>query len=372
MSARLTPEGEAIWQDLRQHMDWNEGFALVFLFAANIRLTDIFRSRLEQFFIGKTTRMQEIHYQPGQPDWLLQTMQSLLDRDEQYRVLHAPVWLALHHVQDEQALARYRQLLMRLNERRDVWRSVYPAPMILVLPEVLRPEIAALVPDLWSIRSLDEQLGDALLQSGAEHEPARSVAADALDSPRYFEIPATQQVILDEWQRLLQKATGAPERQYLLAGSRALAVYRQYGRLSEAGQVAETLLAWTRQLGEGDTPESLRDLSVSLDKVGAVAQQQGRWSDAQSAYEESLGLSRRLKALLGDTPESLRDLSVSLYKLALLQIAQQKVDCAMPMLQEGLVICERLATMQPDIPAYTEGVDFFSRILDRITEQSTA
>ncbi len=65
----------------------------------------------------------------------------------------------------------------------------------------------------------------------------------------------------------------------------------------------------------GDTPEVLRDLSVSLDKVGDATRARGRLEEAERAYAESLAVRRVLRQRLGDTPEVLRDLSVSLNKV---------------------------------------------------------
>jgi hypothetical protein len=62
----------------------------------------------------------------------------------------------------------------------------------------------------------------------------------------------------------------------------------------------------------GETPESLRDLSVSLIKVGDVWAAQRQWQDALACYQESLQVRRQIVAEFGKTPESLRDLSVSL------------------------------------------------------------
>jgi tetratricopeptide (TPR) repeat protein len=74
--------------------------------------------------------------------------------------------------------------------------------------------------------------------------------------------------------------------------------------------------------------ESLRDLSVSLNKVGGVAERQGDWTQAESAYRESLALRRQLVERLGGTPESLRDLSVSLDNLG--GVAERQGDWRRP------------------------------------------
>ena len=66
----------------------------------------------------------------------------------------------------------------------------------------------------------------------------------------------------------------------------------------------------------GKTPESLRDLSVALDRVGDVWAAQLQWQDALACYQESLQVRRQIVAEFGETPESLRDLLVSHAKMA--------------------------------------------------------
>lgn len=371
MNARLNSKGEELWQELRQHLEWSDGFALFFLFASNIALTNIFKYRLERFFVGKTTRLQEILYQPDNPKWLEHTILKLLNRDEQWRLLHAPVWIALHHTQDATALNQYRQLLLRLNERRDVWRNAYPAPMLFVLPESLKPEIASLIPDLWSVRVATEYWNDSLLQMDAVAEGVRETqmpvyaAADSGHCP----VPESQQPVVDEWLRLSSK-TGDIRREHLIVADRVLAVYQRYGWLAEARQAAGLMESWARKLNQSDTPESLRDLSISLDNVGDVAKQQGRWGDAQSAYEESLGIRRRLCAMLGETPEALRDLAVSLSKSGDLCTGQNQL--AAPYYLEGLEIGKRLAQMLPDLPDYAMVQPFFQSRLDTLSRDAIA
>ncbi len=72
---------------------------------------------------------------------------------------------------------------------------------------------------------------------------------------------------------------------------------RPRGQAQATGRRPSTVYAraWrsSRQLvaQHGGTPEALRDLSVSLDNVGRVAQAQGDWAQAESVYRESLALS---------------------------------------------------------------------------------
>ncbi len=55
----------------------------------------------------------------------------------------------------------------------------------------------------------------------------------------------------------------------------------------------------------GDTPQALRDLSVSLEKAGSVERDQGDLAAAREAYRESLDIGRQLRHALGDTPQAL-------------------------------------------------------------------
>ena len=76
-------------------------------------------------------------------------------------------------------------------------------------------------------------------------------------------------------------------------------------------------LALDRRLVDayGETPQALRDLSVSLDRLGDVQRETGEVAAATAAYEESLALRRRLVDAYGETPQALRDLSISLNRL---------------------------------------------------------
>ena len=49
----------------------------------------------------------------------------------------------------------------------------------------------------------------------------------------------------------------------------------------------------------GETPQALRDLSVSLDRLGDARRDSGVLPDAVVAYEESLSLGRRLLEVMG-------------------------------------------------------------------------
>ena len=60
----------------------------------------------------------------------------------------------------------------------------------------------------------------------------------------------------------------------------------------------------------------LRDLSISLIKLGDAQLAAHQVEQALEAYQESLGLRRQLREVLGDSPQVLDDLAVSLERLA--------------------------------------------------------
>ena len=92
----------------------------------------------------------------------------------------------------------------------------------------------------------------------------------------------------------------------------ALGVGERFGVYDAAAAAAEESLGIRRGLVDVlDTPGSRRDLSMSLDNVGRVAEARGDWGAAGRAYEESLQVARGLVDVL-DTPGSRRDLSMSL------------------------------------------------------------
>ena len=96
----------------------------------------------------------------------------------------------------------------------------------------------------------------------------------------------------------------------------ALGIGERFGAYDAAAAAATESLGVRRGLVDVlGTPESRRDLSVSLDNVGRVARARGDWGAAGRAYEESLDLARELADSLG-TPESLHDLVISLGNLA--------------------------------------------------------
>ena len=103
-----------------------------------------------------------------------------------------------------------------------------------------------------------------------------------------------------EWEKVRHHA---PERINLALGWSAVDALCAASALHDAATAAAAVLAAARARLANAPDESgrLRDLSVSLNKVGQVAWARGALGEAEAAYRESLGLSRQLAGRLGDT-----------------------------------------------------------------------
>ena len=117
-----------------------------------------------------------------------------------------------------------------------------------------------------------------------------------------------------------------------------LSIGERFGAYDAAAAAVKESLGVRRGLVDVlGTPESRRDLSVSLNNVGRVAQARGDWRAAGRAYEESLGIRRSLARSLG-TLGSRRDLSVSLNNVGRVAEARGDWDAAEQAYEESLEI----------------------------------
>ena len=100
----------------------------------------------------------------------------------------------------------------------------------------------------------------------------------------------------------------------------------------------------------GESPEALRDWSVSLEKVGEVQRVLGDVTGARERHEKSLNVRERLVRLTGESPEALRDWSVSLDKVGDVQRLLGDVTGARARYTESLKVSERLVALTGESP----------------------
>jgi len=95
-------------------------------------------------------------------------------------------------------------------------------------------------------------------------------------------------------------------------------IARNQGDLNTSEAVCREWVRRSRARLESDpsSQQALRDLSVSLSKLGDAQRDQGELQQATAAFQESLQIRRRLLGTYGESPQTLRDLAVCLYNLS--------------------------------------------------------
>jgi exonuclease VII small subunit len=94
-------------------------------------------------------------------------------------------------------------------------------------------------------------------------------------------------------------------------------------------------------MAELGTPQSRRDVNLSLERVADIEQARGDLDGALARYEEGLEIRRALMAELG-TPQSRRDVSALLQIVADIEQARGNLDGALARYEESLLIAHRL------------------------------
>ena len=367
---------EAVWERLRAEFVLHEGFWLALLFGAQApdvaelvaRTRDLARTQVKHVVtLTLTERAGEA---------------AVLSR---LLAAHS-AGLAVTWVLDDEALTADRvrlwsRLLRRLNERRDALAAVHPAALLLACPAGSLPLVRDTAPDLWSIRSLTATLDTAAKATAAAPatptaaspgrseltpvpgepiQPSREVkvllrrAASALRSARTdLAVEASlgaldaassrdDELLAHAWLAQVraeqdEPAEAARHARIALEGRRPLELDTTVALLdilsssldSEIALDATTaLVELHRELVQRspDSPTTLRDLSISLNKIAGIQKERGQLEDALSAYTESLDLRRRILTTYGETPQSLRDLSVSQNNVAGIQKQCEQLD----------------------------------------------
>ncbi len=359
----LNKQGEDEWLRVKQYLEWSDHFALGFIFTDNPGIVKIFRERFADIYRARITRMEIPS--PEKPSLLFDgLLPELLDPPVHLQALKAPYWVDLTRQKGEEWTTARLNFLMRLNEHRETLRKALKRPLVLVLPVEERDLIKKLVPDLWSIRDFSLVTGP-WLETGTSPPPARP--SDQGNS--VLSMSSYEKFLVDVWQKLKKEDNAS--RGFLFAGELAFDVCLKTGHYELATEIAQTMTDSARKIIDsvGETPESLRDLSVSLNKVGDTAKAMGKWDKAQKSFEESLKISRKIIDSVGETPESLRDLSVSLDKMGALALGLEDYEKAKNFFGLALTIAAPLSEAFPHLSDYKNLKDHFLNRLKELDKQ---
>ena len=391
----LSAAGEQAWVRLRRHLDRADRYWLCFVFTEDAIAADVLRERV---VANRRLRAERcVVLRAGGPDELA----GLVDSFEEDAAPPPGCTLVLPVLSStSEWLAGWRSMLYLLNHRRDVLRRRLGG-IVLVAPPAVKPIAQRETTDLWSIVDLivelpteqgemprlppvtgsagavvvstsgldlgdaDDRLADeaaALLALPREElgTTARAritatiAAANARGSTQLaavlllaqadgFSRAADRAAALTLMRQALKlDAVDEQTRIRLLDTAAELAVATS--ELDEAAGYA--LESVDREQARSDalgSPESLRDLSVSLNNVGDIDRARGNLDNAHTAYTRSLTLRERLATQL-NTPEALRDLSVSLDNVGDIDRARGNLDNAHTAYTRSLTLAERLAT----------------------------
>ncbi|MDZ4237075.1 MAG: hypothetical protein U1A81_02875 [Hydrogenophaga sp.] len=299
---------ESAWQTLRSSLEWGQSFGLVFVFSGDARAKQALFQRADDVMLSQVRPFQR----PAVPQanaLLTDLLPLAVNPANAHTQTRMPLWLDLDGHPGNPSWDEARlNFLHRLNERRATLVREHPRTVVLALPLDWTKQAAEAAPDLWTIRQPSVYLAPA--DTPPTESPPRTAADNpAAPTPPSRDLPAS--VV-----RWLAAQEEHPASRSVWSAARAVEAALETGHTELAWQIAERTVADTRTTinALGRTPERLRDLSISLEKRGNVAQALGRLDEAQPAYTEGESLRRALIDEFGRTPERLRDLSISLEK----------------------------------------------------------
>ena len=162
-SFKLGKKSEAAWTELKRHLEWAEGFWVVFLFSPSVISADVLRRRVEEILAkkntGQDTAILKTHA-PSTPDELRDLLGTLLS-EPVADIPSSPVWIQALQTDPSQRQddlkpwqKAWESFLLRANERREVLRERFSNGLVLVAPEGLKTLFREAAPDLWSIRTM--------------------------------------------------------------------------------------------------------------------------------------------------------------------------------------------------------------------------
>lgn len=337
---------------LLRHLEWQEGFSIVFLFVDEVqaeRLRFWLNKRLD--FAGRPLHRLTPDELPGDPAGFTERLLAL-PAELPARV---PVWVeTFRHPADAHWNDSRRVFLARLNERRFLLERDFAHALVVLLPRSFRQAARHIAPDIWHVRAFSDELAAPPVADHAPMSDGRVLAPAMRATPSGKALEAER-----EWDRI---RNSSPERINLAVGWSAVdALCTEDGALFDAGRVASEVLvaARARRALAPDDAGRQRDLALSLDKVGEVAWARGALDEAEAAYRESLGLSRELAARSPDLPSAQDDLAVSLILVG--QGDASRGDFGP--LREAEAILRQLLARYGDNPDYRRHWEWCTRLL---------
>ncbi|MDP2432120.1 MAG: hypothetical protein U1C96_10815 [Gallionella sp.] len=334
---------ETIWRDLRQHLEWADGFLLVLLYTRHPTPARELLRRAESLL--QTRGLEPLLLRPRDTAQAHAIVQTVIAARPEPGGERPAIWLDLwDRSSDAEWQAQRYEILARLNERRFLLEQKVGRPLVLILPEDDRARMHILAPDLWTVRAYSMGLPVPEMAVDLFQEELGSIQplAEAVHPlPNLAEI---------EWRRLLAVV---PEQEHAIRlnprdGVAASQAALERGAIAEAISYAEIALsiARARLAASHDDIHLKSELAYILGAVGAARKASGNISEAREACQESLELARQAREISGDTAPVLFQLLSSLDNIGEIQLTSGCLGKARLTFLESLDIARKLQQIQ--------------------------
>ena len=294
--------------------------------------------------------------------------------------------------------------MMRANEHRDELRRHLTGGLVFAVPDEWKPRVRDAAPDLWSVRSL-------VLDVPGRVSPGETVAVRSGGLPGHatvFGADVDVDFALAEVRRIRQTrrySQGSRVPVFLRASEGLLARRRTAEAAKVAGEAVELLRSeqrpenvspellpkalmlegyaawidgdlavadarfeeavglWRVRVARSGTARSLLDLSVGLDRLGAIREEAGDLFGATVALDESVALCRRLVRGMSSS-QLLRDLSAGLARLGEVRRRTGDLSDALTAFNESVVLSRRIVRATPQsLGDLSTGLDGLGQVL---------
>lgn len=286
---------DAIWRDLRQHLEWADGFLLILLYTRHPAPARELLHRAESLLQARG--LVPLLLRPRDAAQAHAIVQTVIAARPEPGGERPAIWLDLwERSSDADWQAQRYETLARLNERRFLLEQKVGRPLVLILPEADRGNMHILAPDLWTVRAYSTGLPVPEENVGLSNLPGLTA------NIRMTVIGPVE----TEWLRLLaavpetERASRLDPRDGIAASWAAL----DRGALAEAEAHAAVALsiARVRQVDAPDDHNRRRVLFLALEALGGARHAAGDLEAARAAFQEGADLAARLVALLPDHP----------------------------------------------------------------------
>ncbi len=343
-----TAATEVAWERLWPQLALRQGFWIGFIFGADLTIVRELESRAANVLRARA-RGVESRY-ASDPEDLPTLLRWVLAG---VPVAAGLVWVVGVAGGRQEWATAWREFLQRLNEQRDFLRKAVPAGIVLVLPPGLLPMARDAAPDLWSYRTMSLDLPQVSPRPVASIPKPGSGRPDNRDETPFAELALAPMVEPSAALGSLLQQVAAD----VQTGRGGQAVPTAVHALETAASSHDNALAtaWLAMAldGRGDLAAALPNARSALDagySLGLslthhlleIAARAPNLDIVEEARQRQTAIARLVLDRYGETPEALRDLSVSLNNVAGVQRTRGQLDDALAAAAEAVTWYERL------------------------------